>query len=223
MAVRAPLPLEWVESLNTLALDWFKDNARDFPWRKTINAFYILIAESLLRQTQAKRVVDPYLHLVTRFPDPYLLSKANVEELRDWFKPLGLVTRANRLVQMADRLVHDYEGLVPNDLEALISLPGLGVYSARATLCLAFGEPLPMIDGSSGRLLRRLLGIRGNGPAYCDKELIDIASSVVPPAYPKGFNLAVLDIAAAYCHPQQPLCKECPFESLCIHAHMSFG
>jgi A/G-specific adenine glycosylase len=214
-----PLPAAWTNSFSALALRWFEDNARDFPWRNTTNAFHILIAETLLRQTQAKRVVDPYLYLSACFPNPHVLANANVKELRDWFKPLGLVNRADRLVKTADCLVHEYQGLVPNDLEALVSLPGLGAYSARAIMCLAFDEPVPMIDGSSGRLLRRMLGRSGVSPAYCDITLIEIASSVVPRDSPKQFNLALLDIAAAYCHPRKPICSQCPLKVLCSRAH----
>ena len=136
---------------------WFRCNGRDFPWRDTRNPYHILIAEVLLRQTQAARVVDPYIYLITTYPDPASLAEADVDALRLWFKPLGLVRRADRLVECARRLVGEYGGQVPRDLQDLQSLPGIGRYSARATLCMAFNDPLPMIDEGSGRVLRRAL------------------------------------------------------------------
>ena len=141
------------KELAASVVSWFRSNGREFPWRDTRNPFHILIAEILLRQTQAARVVSPYTHLVTTYPDPASLAATDVEALRRWFRPLGLVLRADRLVECARRLLRDYGGQVPEDLGELQSLPGIGRYSARATLCMAFNHPLPMIDEGSGRVL----------------------------------------------------------------------
>ena len=89
------------KELATSVVSWFRSNGREFPWRDTRNPFHILIAEVLLRQTQAARVVGPYAHLVTTFPDPASLAEADIEALRQWFRPLGLVQRADRLVECA--------------------------------------------------------------------------------------------------------------------------
>ena len=94
-------------------VSWFRCNGRDFPWRDTRNPFHILIAEVLLRQTQAARVVSPYIHLVTTYPDLASLAEADVDALRQWFKPLSLVRCADRLVDCARRLQGDYGGQVP--------------------------------------------------------------------------------------------------------------
>ena len=148
------------KELAASVVNWFRRNGRDFPWRDTRNPFRILIAEVLLRQTQAARVVDPYIHLVTTYPDPASLAEADVDGLRQWFKPLGLVRRADRLVVCAHRLLRHYGGQVPRDLRSLQSLPGIGRYSARATLCMAFNHPLPMIDEGIGA-----------GPSACSRTL----------------------------------------------------
>lgn len=108
--------------LETSAVRWFRCNGRDFPWRSTRNPFHILIAEVFLCQTQANRVVGPYLHLVTTYPDPPSLAEADVDRLRQWFRPLGLVRRADRLVECAHRLLRDHGGQVPRDLKQLESL-----------------------------------------------------------------------------------------------------
>ena len=84
--------LDGGQKLSASVVEWFRENGRTFPWRETKNPFYILVAEVLLRQTQAPRVAGPYLHLIDMYPDPQSLAQADVESLRKWFRPLGLVT-----------------------------------------------------------------------------------------------------------------------------------
>ncbi len=204
-------------NLRSAVLNWFVVNCRVFPWRQATDPYHIFIAEILLRQTQATRVTKPYLELVARYPNVQSLSKANTAELRSWFKPLGLITRANYLVQAAQILVEQYGGKIPNDLKTLSILPGIGIYGARAILCLGFGESCPMVDEGSGRVLRRVLDMASKGPAYSDSRLLKIAESIVPKQSPKEFNLGLIDIAAACCHPREPSCVKCPLVDVCSH------
>jgi len=185
-----------------------------------LNPFHILIAEVLLRQTQAERVVGPYLELIERYPDAHAMARANVDELREWFKPLGLVKRADRLVEAAKILVEEHDGEVPCNLNILLKLPGLGRYSARAVLCLGFRQRVPMIDEASGRVLRRVIGLSKPGPAYSDSSLLEMAESVLP-SKASSFNLGLIDIAAACCHPLGPECRKCPLSNVCKSSQAS--
>jgi A/G-specific adenine glycosylase len=194
---------------------WFRSHGRIFPWRETSNPFHVLVAEVLLRQTQAWRVVEPYLNLIKQYPDAQTLAQADVVELRRWFKPLGLVKRADYLIQCSQILISDYAGKVPGDLKALESLPGLGRYSARAILCLGFKQPLPMIDEGGGRVLRRALGYKPRGPAFSDPALMHAAERILPHKSSRNFNLGLIDIADAYCHPTKPDCLGCPLFKDC--------
>ena len=203
------------QDLAASVVGWFLSNGREFPWRSTSNPFHILIAETLLRQTQAARVVGPYFQLISKYPDPASFAKANVNALREWFRPLGLVRRADNLVECSRRLVQDYEGQVPKDICDLQSLPGIGRYGARAILCLAFNHPVPMIDGGSGRVLRRVFGLPDTGPAFSDVRLAGAAERVLPDSKAREFNLALIDLGAAFCHPRKPHCSECPILRLC--------
>ncbi len=196
-------------------VSWFSSNGRDFPWRDATNPFHILLAEVLLRQTQAPRVVGPYTELVNMYPDPEALATADVNALRKWFRPLGLVRRADHLVECARYIVRKYEGQVPRDVKKLESLPGIGRYSARAILCMAFRHPEPMVDEGSGRVLRRVLGYEETGPAYMDKALISAAKEAVPRTSGREFNLGLIDIAAAHCHTRNPCCRKCPLLEHC--------
>lgn len=203
--------------LQNIVLDWFSKNGRDFPWRTTRNAFFVLIAESLLRQTQAERVVEPYLTLISRFQDPQSLAKANVAQLREWFHPLGLVGRADHLVETSKLLVFHFSGKVPDNLEQLKELPGLGEYSSRAVLCLAYDVQVPMVDESSGRLLRRIFNLHSERPAYSDRPLLEFARKLLPKGLARSFNLGLIDIAAVYCHSKNPECSSCPLINLCSY------
>lgn len=208
-----------ISELRSIVLTWYSTHGRVFPWRDTKNPFHVFVAEILLRQTQADRVIGPYSELIARYPDVETLASAIVEELKIWFKPLGLVNRAENLVRAANVIIEKHEGKIPGELNALLGLPGIGIYSARAIACLAFNERVPMIDESSGRLLRRCLGIRPQGPAYCDRRLLNRANKIIPMQNCREFNLGLLDIAAKYCRPTKPLCAVCPLRALCSRAH----
>lgn len=205
----------WATTLQCTVQEWYSECGRDFPWRQPSSPFHVLIAEVLLRRTQAERIVGPYLDLTERYPDTRDMADADVAWLREWFRPLGLVGRADQLVNAAKAIVQDHGGEVPRDLSEIESLPGMGKYSARALLCMAHGRAVPMVDESSGRLLRRLLGVRVTGPAYSDRKLLERTEVLVPHKASREFNLGLLDIAAAYCHVNSPSCGQCPLRNLC--------
>ena len=207
---------DWVVLLQCSVEEWFKKNGRDFPWRQSPNSFHVLVAEVLLRRTQAHRVVEPYLELIERYPCIRDMAEADETWLREWFRPLGLVNRAHRLVEAANTILERHGGEVPKDLGEIESLPGLGLYSACAVLSLVHGGSVPMVDESSGRLLRRLMGLNSTGPAYSDKDLFDRAQRLIPHDGSRTFNLGLLDIAAVYCHVSSPECGQCPLRSLCV-------
>ena len=198
-------------------LDWYRSRGRDFPWRSTCDAFHILVAEVLLRQTQANRVVEPYLELIDKYPSVEALADAERIELSEWFNSLGLVRRADNLIKASRLIVEKHGGCVPRDLNALMSLPGVGTYTSRAVLSLAFRIPVPMVDESSGRLFRRFWGLPKKGPSYNDRTLLRFAEHLIPRNQSREFNLGVLDIAAAYCHVRNPICAGCPLENDCAY------
>jgi A/G-specific adenine glycosylase len=216
-ARRAP-PRRTLRKLQGAVVGWFKVQGREFPWRKTTDPFKILVAEVLLRQTQADRVVEPYLEITTAYPNVQSLASANIDRLRVLFRPLGLIRRADNLMGCAMALLTYHEGTIPDALGSLLSLPGVGLYAASAILCLGFGQPLPMVDEGSGRVLRRLFGLKHRGVAHADRGLVNLASSILPTDTAREFNLGLLDIAHAFCRPRSPRCDGCPLAGLCRSA-----
>ncbi len=209
-----------ISTLQCIVKHWYADSGRIFPWRQPSRPFHVLVAELLLRRTQADRVVGPYLELIERYPDPWDMANADVAGLREWFRPLGLVGRADLLTGAAKAIVEKHGGELPASLDEIESLPGMGRYSARAVHCLAHGAAVPMVDESSGRLLRRLLGLSSTGPAYSDRKLVNLAEALVPHETSRAFNLGLLDIAAAHCHVRSPSCVQCPLRPLCIRGRI---
>ncbi|MCJ7762602.1 hypothetical protein MUP38_03995 [Candidatus Bathyarchaeota archaeon] len=201
--------------------EWFELNARDFPWRKTRNPYHILIAEIVLRRTQANRVVESYNQLTNQYPTPAHMAQEDISILRKLFKPLGLIKRADLLIEASKVIIQKHTGQIPTDLKTISTLPGMGIYSSRALMCLAFNEPVPMIDESSGRLLRRVFCIDFKGPAYSNTKLLHFAASILPSAKAREFNLGLLDIAAAYCHVNKPDCLNCPVQKICMFKKQS--
>jgi A/G-specific adenine glycosylase len=187
--IHTSFTLESKTHLQRVVVHWFNNHGRKFPWRKTKNPYHILVAEFLLRRTKADSVVEPYLNFINLFPSILHLSKADVNQLRTWFKPLGLVNRADQMISTANLILNNHNGEVPNNFHELSALPGIGNYIGRAIACLAYEASQPMIDESSGRLLRRLFSLPETGPAYSDSLLLRSAKELLPNNNVREFNL----------------------------------
>jgi A/G-specific adenine glycosylase len=199
-------------------VSWYKVHGRDFPWRQTQDPFHVLVAEVLLRQTQASRVAPFFQAFIKRYPSPQHLADVDLNLLRLEFSQLGLTNRADTLQAVCRSICSEYRGKLPRSLRELSSFSGLGIYSSRAILCLSFGECVPMVDESVGRMLRRVLGRSSNKPAFSDKDLLSVAENLIPRGNAVNFNLGLIDIASAHCRPRRPACEGCPLLSFCRFA-----
>jgi A/G-specific adenine glycosylase len=191
------------EKIQKLLLDWFKTNQRHFPWRETSNPYFILVAEKLLQQTLANdNVVNAYQKIITTYPDLFSLAKAKTADICPIFEPLGFIYRAKEF---------------PDNLKDLKSIPGVGDYIARAVLCFGFGQASPIVDTNVARFLYRVFGIYDplpTNPAR-NQRLITLANNLIPQKNIKEFNLAILDLCAKVCTPNNPNCLVCPIQKIC--------
>lgn len=201
----------------TAILKWSKKNYRSFPWRETEDPFKILIAEIILRMTGAWKVQDAYLLLEKRFGTPHKMSVANILHLNKIFKPLGLYKRGELLIDIGKEIEIRFKGKVPDTFDALISISGVGRYTANAILCIGYGQKVPMVDGSVERIIKRCFNFKSSKPAYSDNKLWDIASSLLPEKKCKEFNLGLLDLAALVCKPKNPIHEYCPVKGMCYN------
>ena len=192
---------------------WGRANYRSFPWRETDDPFQVLIAEVLLQRSRGGTVARVYQELFERWPDAAALSRARVQSIASVIRPLGLVRRAGTLKTLAADV--EQLGDVPVDLPGLMALPGVGRYAASATLAVAFGQPVPTVDGVTARVYRRFFGLEGDGPASNDKELWGSVERATPTGGVRDWNWAVLDLAATVCLPKVPRCRICPLSVRC--------
>ncbi len=199
-------------------LKWFKTKGRDFPWRKTNDPYKVLIAEKLLQQTSVRRVlIDLYLYLIEKYPTPNHLAVANIQELIDMIHPLGLHYRAKDLILMSKDIKEKFDGRVPDNLSSILSIYGVGDYSARAVLSFAYEKDVAVVDTNVARILYRVFGIQGKFPQNParNRKLLEMAASLVPPKQSKEFNWAMIDLGALICLPSKPLCDKCPLNRIC--------
>jgi A/G-specific adenine glycosylase len=194
-------------------LAWGRANRRSFPWRETTDPFRILVTEVLLQRSRGITVAKVYKELFRRWPDAERLARAREISIGSVIRPLGLTRRAATLNALANAVVA--VGGVPNTLDGLLALPGVGRYAAGATLAVAFGRPAPVVDGVTARVYRRYFGVQGDLPASNDEGLWRLVESATPSAAVREWNWAVLDLAAMICLPKVPRCAACPLQRHC--------
>ena len=195
---------------------WGQDHMRVFPWRSTRNPYHILIAEMMLRRTQAKQVVSVYNQFILRYPDPYSLMSAPAEEVIQTLNPLGLAWRAPAFQQIARALVTDYDRKVPKQYETLLTLPGVGDYVASAVCCFAFNQAIPIIDTNTVRVAGRLFGIPTHAESRRRQPVRQLLKDLLAYQDPRTYNYTMLDFAASICTAVSPHCEICPVSSQCI-------
>jgi A/G-specific adenine glycosylase len=188
-------------------------NRRTFPWRETDDAFRVLVAEVLLQRSRGITVAKVYDHLFMRWPDPEHLARAHESSIAAVIRPLGFVRRAATLKALAKGVVE--AGGVPQELDELRGLPGVGPYAAGATLAVAFDKRAPVVDGVTARVYRRYFGLPDTRAASNDPGLWDLVNEATPRDRVREWNWAVLDLAALICLPKVPRCSECPLMSGC--------
>lgn len=204
------------EEFRAKLIKWWSQNKREFPWRKTFNPYAVLLAEFLLQKTDAKKAEAAYNKLLNRFPSPASLAQAKGEELQAVFRPIGLVYRAVRAKKTAVHIVEKYAGEVPKTLDELLTLYGVGRYTANALLCFAYGEAVPLIDASTSRVLMRVFDFKvAKRRAREDEKFWDFAASLVPQKSAREYNFALLDFASRVCTARGPNCSQCPLRSIC--------
>lgn len=184
---------------------------RDFPWRRTRDPWLILVSEVMLQQTQAARVVGPYLAFVERFPTPRSCADAGSASVVRAWDGLGYNRRAVNLHRAATAIVDRHGGRVPVDLATLRALPGVGEYTARAVLAFAYELPVGVVDTNVVRVLARAVAARPLRPA----ESQCLADRLVPARGSWRFNQALFDIGAQVCTAARPKCTVCPLRRRC--------
>ncbi len=201
-----------------IAIAWYDDAARDLPWRRPdASAWAVLISEVMLQQTQVARVTPVFEAWLRRWPTPAALAADSVgEAIRAWGR-LGYPRRAIRLHACAQALVERHAGVVPSDVPTLLSLPGIGGYTARAVAAFAYGQRHPVVDTNVRRLVARAhTGVADGGAASREADLRTV-EALLPavPARAARASVAFMELGALVCTARTPTCGVCPLQTVC--------
>jgi A/G-specific adenine glycosylase len=204
--------------LTAQLLEWYADSARELPWRHDdASPWAVLVSEIMLAQTPVARVVPVYTAWLARWPTAASLAAEPAgEAVRMWGK-LGYPRRALRLHDCARVLVAEHGGEVPGDIGALLRLPGIGDYTARAVAVFAFGQRAPVVDTNVRRVQARLIRGQGaTGPASTARDLAAV-EALLPPAAPIAarLSIALMEFGALVCTAKAPRCDTCVLASRC--------
>lgn len=196
---------------------WYKAHARNLPWRLTHDPFRIWVSEIILQQTQVKQGYDYYLRFLEAFPNVKSLYNASSDALMKQWQGLGYYSRARNMHIAAKQIMEDYEGVFPNTYEGLLSLRGVGPYTAAAIASFAYELPYAVLDGNVYRVLSRYFGIQlpiNDKTAY--KYYIAIAQEVMDDRQAALHNQAIMEFGALQCKVQSPNCQACILASSCV-------
>lgn len=190
-------------------LAWGVPQLRDLPWRAERDPWTILVAEVMLQQTQSDRVVPKWQEFLGAFPTPARCAAASLADVLRLWQGLGYPRRARHLHLTAALVVERHDGALPDDLDALLALPGIGPYTARAVLAFAFERDVAVVDTNIARVLARTFG---------DRLTPKLAQSIADAAVPAGggwiWNQVLMDLGATVCRPR-PRCDACPLAGTC--------
>lgn len=213
----SPITAEWADELHERLLAWYAAQARDLPWRRTTDPYAIWISEIMLQQTQVERVKDYFERWLARFPTVEVLAEAPLDDVLKLWEGLGYYARARNIHRAARQIVAEHDGHLPDTVEGLLALPGIGRYTAGAIVSIAFGRPAAALDGNLKRVLARLTCLETpvNTPAG-ERALWEIAEALVPAEGAGDWNQALMDLGATLCLPQAPRCLLCPLQGLCL-------
>ncbi len=198
-----------------LLLEWYQENKRDLPWRRTKDPYCIWVSEIMLQQTQVATVIPYYYAFLDRFPSVKDLANASLEEVHTYWQGLGYYRRGENLWRGAKLIVDKWGGRFPSDKELIKEIPGIGPYTLGAISSIAFNIPLPAVDGNVMRILSRQFCIEADISIAKNRRIFEDEVMELMPEHPSIFNQALMELGALVCTPKNPKCSICPMKVLC--------
>lgn len=197
-------------------LDWHQDIDRNLPWKQTTDPYKIWISEIILQQTRVAYGIQYYLKITSLFPTVHDLANASEQDVLSAWKGLGYYARARNMHAAAQQIVNDYDGIFPSTYDDIITLKGVGPYTAAAIASFGFGLPHAVLDGNVFRVLSRHFGEETPIDSTEGKYLFaTLAQECLSTDQPASYNQAIMDFGALVCKPAVPLCTSCPLNSSC--------
>ena len=201
---------------NLYLLNWYQKNKRDLPWRKDQNPYHVWISEIMLQQTRIEAVIGYYDRFIKRLPSIQDLAQINDDELLKLWEGLGYYTRARNLKKAAIMIMEEYDGIFPNTFEQIMSLPGIGEYTASAIGSICFSLKEVTIDGNVLRVYMRLQNCYDNVDDLKIRRKVRNELQKIMPEEAGDFNQALMELGETICLPNGiPKCSECPLKNFC--------
>ena len=199
-----------------LLLEWYARHARQMPWRDHPDPYAIWVSEIMLQQTRVDTVTSYYEGWMTRFPTIAALAAASEQEVLRLWEGLGYYSRARNLHRAARIVMEKQGGCLPDQVEALKKLPGIGRYTAGAIASIAFGKDEAALDGNIRRVLSRVFDVDVPARSKEGEDLLwALANENLPHGIAGDYNQALMDLGAVVCLPRKPLCEQCPVRMVC--------
>ncbi|MBX9116437.1 A/G-specific adenine glycosylase [Enterococcus casseliflavus] len=208
---------EKIKTFQETFLTWYHKEKRNLPWRATNDPYAIWISEIMLQQTRVETVIGYFYRFMEQFPTIQELAAAEEQKLLKVWEGLGYYSRARNLKAAAQQIVAEFDGEMPQSIEEIRSLKGIGPYTAGAIGSIAFGLPEPAIDGNVMRVVSRLFCIEADIAKASSRRPFDEAMrTIISPDEPGEFNQALMDLGSRICTPTTPKCEECPISQYCL-------
>jgi A/G-specific adenine glycosylase len=210
------MPIRKSKIENRKLLAWYRASQRDLPWRRTRDAYAVLVSELMCQQTTVVAVVPFFERWMRALPTVEALAEADEQAVLGLWQGLGYYSRARNLHAAAKAVVERHDGKIPADFDALRALPGVGDYTAGAVLAFAFDRPAAVVDANVARVLARLHDLREPIDATRGKAFLrEAALALQPEMGAREFNSALMELGALVCKPRSPRCPECPIRGAC--------
>ena len=207
------------QSISKEILYWYDNNKRILPWRKHLTnkqkEYFTLVSEIMLQQTQVKTVIPYFKNFIKKIPNLKTLSKTNDKKLMKCWEGLGYYSRARNLKKTAKKIIKEFNGRLPDNIEQLKTLPGIGEYTSTAIMAIVFNKQFIPLDGNVERILKRVFYLKKKNEISKNnlhKKKLFFGKSFRPSDYAQS----IMEIGALICRPTNPLCEDCPINKSCL-------
>ena len=206
-----------IMNFGSIIIRWYNKNKRDLPWRETRNPYLIWLSEIILQQTRVEQGLSYYLRFAEKYPTVKSLAASKEDDVLKLWQGLGYYSRARNLHQTAKRIVDEFSGKFPTDYSSILSLKGIGDYTAAAIASFAYDQKYPVVDGNVFRLLSRHFEMKTPiDTSAGKKEFTEMADGLMMNYPPAIFNQAIMEFGAKVCRPANPDCLKCPLNATCF-------
>jgi len=197
---------------------WAEENLIEYPWRENRTPYKVLISEILLIRTKAPQVEPVFRAFMKKYPDLDKFLEAELKDLEDLIKSLGLLFRAEMIRDLREQLKNEFNGIIPDNFDDLKSLKGIGDYGANAILCFGYDKKRPLLDSNFIRIYKKFFNVTSKTKtAKIDKFLWAFSEKLLPDEDYVQFNYGILDIGGNICLSRNPKCSECPLKKYCYY------